>query len=34
MHPALVDYWAETAKNITPDLIGTVCGAVEDIGET
>lgn len=33
MHPDFVDYWAETAPNISPNLFGKARSALEDFGE-
>lgn len=33
MHPDFVDYWAETAPNISPDLFGKARTALEDFGD-
>jgi len=33
MHPDFVDYWSNTAINISPELFGKVRNKLEDFGE-
>ena len=33
MHPDFVDYWANTAINISPELFGKVRNKLEDFGD-
>ena len=34
MHPDFVDYWSNTAINISPELFGKVRNKLEDFGES